>query len=265
MAEAMSLSLMAFLVLPVIAPLIGQGILLIAGWQAIFVTMAALAHWCCCGHGGSCPKRSHRSIGVLLAWGRYGLVCASSHATATRSDMAWRPCSCSLLSMVSSPRPSLSMARLWPWQPVSVRHGRDGCCAVRLGLRLFASHQALRCPCNRPVCLIGLCRLCQAYGGDVQPWHAAILAVLRVVTAMMAMFTWADATLGALSMNNLGQVAGTAASAFGAIQALGATFLGSLIGQGYDGTPRSLVWGVLMLGLASLLSIAWARRARLSR
>lgn len=84
-----------------------------------------------------------------------------------------------------------------------------------------------------------------------------------LVTSMMAMFTWADATLGALSMNNLGQVAGTAASAFGAIQAMGATLLGSLIGQGYDRTPRSLVWGVLILGLASLLSIAWAKRARM--
>jgi DHA1 family bicyclomycin/chloramphenicol resistance-like MFS transporter len=83
-----------------------------------------------------------------------------------------------------------------------------------------------------------------------------------LVTLMMAMFTWADATLGALSMTNLGQVAGTAASAFGAIQALGATILGSLIGQLYDGTPRSLVWGVLLLGLASLLSTLWARKIR---
>jgi DHA1 family bicyclomycin/chloramphenicol resistance-like MFS transporter len=63
-------------------------------------------------------------------------------------------------------------------------------------------------------------------------------------------------------MTNLGQVAGTAASAFGAIQALGATILGSLIGQLYDGTPRSLVWGVLLLGLASLLSTLWARKIR---
>ena len=80
-----------------------------------------------------------------------------------------------------------------------------------------------------------------------------------LVTLMMAMFTWADATLGALSMTNLGSVAGTAASAFGALQALGATILGALIGQGYDGTPRSLVWGVLLLSIASLASLRWAR------
>lgn len=82
-----------------------------------------------------------------------------------------------------------------------------------------------------------------------------------LITAMMAMFTWADATLGALSTTNLGQVAGTAASAFGAIQAMGATLLGSLIGQGYDGTPGSLVWGSLILGIVCLLAIVWARRA----
>jgi len=79
-------------------------------------------------------------------------------------------------------------------------------------------------------------------------------------TAMMAMFTWGDATLGALSMANLGKVAGTAASAFGALQALGATVLGTLIGQAYDGTPRALVWGSLLLGLAALGCVQWARR-----
>jgi len=82
-----------------------------------------------------------------------------------------------------------------------------------------------------------------------------------LVTAMMAMFTWADATLGALSMTNLGKVAGTAASAFSAIQALGATLLGSLIGHGYDGTPLSLVLGAFILGVVSLLAIIWASGA----
>jgi DHA1 family bicyclomycin/chloramphenicol resistance-like MFS transporter len=82
-----------------------------------------------------------------------------------------------------------------------------------------------------------------------------------LITMMMAMFTWADSTLGALSMANLGKLAGTAASAFSAIQALGATLLGSLIGQCYDGTPASLVWGALILGAASLLAVIWARGA----
>ena len=84
---------------------------------------------------------------------------------------------------------------------------------------------------------------------------------LVLITAMMAMFTWADSTLGALSMTNLGKVAGTAASAFGTIQAIGATLLGSMIGQGYDGTPRTLVWGSLILGIVSLMAIIWARGA----
>jgi len=38
MEKAMSFSLMAFRILPVMAPLIGQGILLVAGWRAIFFT-----------------------------------------------------------------------------------------------------------------------------------------------------------------------------------------------------------------------------------
>ncbi|MGP4804173.1 hypothetical protein ACSV5G_10420 [Agrobacterium cavarae] len=86
--------------------------------------------------------------------------------------------------------------------------------------------------------------------------------LLLIITAMMKMFTWADATLGALSMANLGKIAGTAASAFGSVQQLGATLLGSIIGQCYDGTPRALLWGSFLLGAIALASAFWAGKSQ---
>ena len=76
--------------------------------------------------------------------------------------------------------------------------------------------------------------------------------LLLIITAMMTMFTWADATLGALSMANLGKIAGTAAIGIWRDPALGATLLGSIIGQCYDGTPRALLWGSFLWGQSRL-------------
>ena len=42
MASVMSLAMMVFMAVPIIAPMVGQGILLIAGWRAILVVIAAL-------------------------------------------------------------------------------------------------------------------------------------------------------------------------------------------------------------------------------
>lgn len=262
MAEAMSLSLMAFLILPVIAPLIGQGILLVAGWQAIFFTMAALGTLVLAWTWWKLPEtlapEDRRPLGFASIWA--GLKIIARDRNAVGYGLAAMFLLGALYGFIATTQPvygeAFGLGTLFPFAMAATAIVQSGSAFVcsRL-IRRFGAPAIGLSALSAYVVFAGL--LVVMFSVGVLPfWLFFIL-----VTAMMAMFTWADATLGALSMNNLGQVAGTAASAFGAIQAMGATFLGSLIGQGYDGTPRSLVWGVLILGLASLLSIAWARRA----
>jgi DHA1 family bicyclomycin/chloramphenicol resistance-like MFS transporter len=262
MAEAMSLSLMAFLILPVIAPLIGQGILLVAGWQAIFFTMAALGALVLAWTWWKLPETlapdDRRPLGFASICA--GLKVIARDRNAVGYGLAAMFLLGALYGFIATTQPvygdAFSLGTLFPFAMAATAIVQSGSAFVcsRL-IRRFGAPAIGLSALSAYVVFAGLLVVMFSLG-MLSFWLFFIL-----VTAMMAMFTWADATLGALSMNNLGQVAGTAASAFGAIQAMGATFLGSLIGQGYDGTPRSLVWGVLILGLASLLSIAWTRRA----
>ena len=41
MASVMSLAMMVFMVVPIVAPMLGQGLLMVAGWRAILVAIAA--------------------------------------------------------------------------------------------------------------------------------------------------------------------------------------------------------------------------------
>jgi DHA1 family bicyclomycin/chloramphenicol resistance-like MFS transporter len=263
MAEAMSLSLMAFLILPVIAPLIGQGILIVAGWQAIFLTMAVLGAavlgwaWVRLPETLAVDNRRALSFGQI----RTGLAIIAADRNAIGYGLAAMFLLGALYGFIATTQPvygeAFGLGAFFPFAMAATAVVQSG--AAFVCSRLIRRIGAAAVGTIALSAYVGLAALLvAAFTLDVLPF--ALFFVL--VTAMMAMFTWADATLGALSMTNLGKVAGTAASAFGAIQALGATVLGSLVGQGYDGTPRSLVWGVLILGMASLCAIIWARGAR---
>lgn len=262
MAEAMSLSLMAFLIMPVVAPLIGQGILVVAGWQAIFLTMAALGMavliWTWFKLPETLAPGNRRPLSLASIW--TGLAIIARDRNAVGYGVAAMLLLGALYGFIATAQPVYGEA-----------FGLGGYFAVAMAATAIVQSGAAFA-CSRLIRrfgapTIGLIAL-SAYAG-----LAAVLVLVlslgtlpfwlffALFTAMMAMFTWADATLGALSMTNLGKVAGTAASAFGAIQALGATLLGSLIGLGYEGTPASLVWGSLSLGIAALLAIIWARGA----
>jgi DHA1 family bicyclomycin/chloramphenicol resistance-like MFS transporter len=57
---------------------------------------------------------------------------------------------------------------------------------------------------------------------------------------------------GAMAMEPVGQIAGTASSVQGFISSIGAVLVGSAIGQSYAGTTMPLAVGYLGIGLAVL-------------
>ena len=64
--------------------------------------------------------------------------------------------------------------------------------------------------------------------------------------------------LNALAMEPLGQVAGIGAAVVGALSTLISTLLGTLIGQSYNGTILPLVIGLAVLSGLSILVVRWA-------
>jgi len=263
MAQAMSMSLMIFLVLPVLAPLIGQGILRVAGSRAIFLTMAVLGvavlSWAWLRLPETLAAASRRKFS-LSAIGE-GLRIVAADRNAVGYGLAAMFLLGALYGYISSAQQlygdAFKLGALFPSAMAATAIVQSA--SAFLAARLIRRLGAMRVSDISLWSYTALCAvLVAAFTLHLLPF--AVFFVL--VTAIMAMFTWADATLGALSMTNLGAVAGTAASAFGAIQQLGATVLGSLIGQSYGGTPRAFVWGALLLGAASLASAYGARGGR---
>jgi DHA1 family bicyclomycin/chloramphenicol resistance-like MFS transporter len=70
---------------------------------------------------------------------------------------------------------------------------------------------------------------------------------------------------GAMAMEPVGHIAGTASSIQGFITSVGAVAVGSAIGQSYDGTTWPLAVGYLGIGLAVLAVVTVVEGGRLFR
>ena len=84
-------------------------------------------------------------------------------------------------------------------------------------------------------------------------WSFAILQA-----ATMACFGVIGANAGALAMEPLGHIAGTASSVQGVITTVGGALIGFFIGQHFDGTTLPFLIGFTGCGFASLLVALWA-------
>ena len=67
---------------------------------------------------------------------------------------------------------------------------------------------------------------------------------------------------GALAMEPLGHIAGSASGVFGTFMTLLSVSLGAGIGLAYDGTVSPLVGGFGLFSILSLIATRWAERGR---
>ena len=86
-------------------------------------------------------------------------------------------------------------------------------------------------------------------------------AVMQALT--MACFGLASSNFSAMAMENMGGVAGIASSAQGFAGITVGVLVGIVIGQAFDGTTVPMIAGFLVVGLLALAAIAWTERGRL--
>ena len=264
MARVMSLVFMVFMLVPVLAPNIGQGILLIASWRAIFLVLAAYA-------------------ALMLAWSWWRLP-ETLHPEFRRS-LAWRTMADAVIATVREPQSrgytialTLTMSCLVAYissiQQIIFDAFGEGR-FIGLVFAAIAAPMAFAAWLNsRVVGRFGLRRVGHGAAAAftlVTLTHAAIalaghetLASFVVLQSLtMCCFAFTSSNLGTLAMEHMAPIAGTASSVQGVFGTLGAAILGFAIGQAFDGTPLPFLLGVAACALAALAVIAMTEPRRL--
>ena len=91
-----------------------------------------------------------------------------------------------------------------------------------------------------------------------------LFAFFGLFAVIFFCFSMIMPNFGALAMEPLGEVAGTAASAQGFLQMVMGAAIGAVIGQFYDGTTVPLAAGFFILSVLAALCLVWGRQARAS-
>jgi DHA1 family bicyclomycin/chloramphenicol resistance-like MFS transporter len=88
----------------------------------------------------------------------------------------------------------------------------------------------------------------------------SIWTFVLLQAATMSLFGLIGANAGALAMEPLGHVAGTASSVQGTITTIGGALIGFAVGQQFNGTTLPFLIGFTLSGAIALLVAHWANR-----
>src|SRR5258705_11982999 len=264
MASVMSLAMMVFIAVPVIAPAFGQAVLLLTQWRGIFIVLmlygvVALV-WSALRMPETLPVDRRRSLAI-------GAVLDAFRQTVThRQTLGYALAAGGVLGSLFafvfiSQQVFTGIYQLGHYFPVAFAGVAVGTAIAgfvnsrlvgRLGMRVL-SHGAL----------IGFVVIAASMlvAAQLQMLPLALFMVLSV--SMMFPFGLMIANFTALAMEPQGHIAGTASSLYGSITTLLGIGIGTTIGQDYDGTLLPFATGFFLCTLAALAVVLVVEKGRL--
>ena len=264
MAEVMSLTFMVFMAIPIIAPGIGQILLLTGPWQYIFLFMAALATvfgvWGFLRLPETLALGNRRPLTIKSVSDGFRIV--FTNRVAFSYGLAGMFLFAALFGFISSAQQVyVDIYGLGVYFPVAF-----AAVAALMAVSSFTN--------SRIVSRFGMRRLSHlavliftVFAGI---WLAFSLAgfmplwlFLPLLAVIMFAFGWAASNMNSLSMEPLGAVAGTASSVFGFIQTVGGALIGSYIGQQFNGTVVPVAAGYFSMGILTLICVLVAEKGKL--
>ncbi len=266
MARVMSLATIVFLAAPILAPSIGQLILLVAPWRAIFAVLAAAGLAVMLWAGLRLPETlppDRRVAFSLAALGR-GFAAVIGNRIAIGYTLAGTLLLGALYGYILSVQQIFETVfhapALFPavFAATAAAMGVAAYLNSRIVTRLGPRHVSHRA-------LAGYVVLAAVHLAISMAGHESLISFALLQAAALACFGLATANMTAIAMEPMGRIAGMASSVQGLIQILAGAGIGIVIGQAFDGTTRPLFAGAVIAGLAALAIIALAERGRLFR
>ena len=266
MARVMSLTSLVFMAAPILAPSLGQLVLVLASWPWIFFVLAsfggAVLVWTLLRLPETLHPDAHRSIlpsRILACFGE-----AARNRTAICYILGQAFLFGGMLGFINSSQQvftdALHASSSFPLV-FAICGGCVACASLlnaslvrRLGMRRL-SHSALLL-----YIAVAAAHLLVAATG-----HESLVAYTALQAATMFSFGLASGNFGAMAMEPMGHMAGVAASFQGLVSMVGASLIGFAIGQNFNGTVVPLEVGYLLCGLMALAVVLIAEHGRLFR
>lgn len=265
MARIMSFVMAVFILVPMLAPSIGQLILLVADWRAIFFGLVVIGIidflWLWLRQPESLPsdRRAALSIGNILR--------AVREAVSNRITLAYTIATgCVFGAFISylGTSQQIFQEQYGTGKLFSVYFGilamgigiaslTNARLVMRFGMRNL-SKWALRAAAVLTVAFIPVALL---FDGHPPLWlFVAVMTVLFFFNGLLF------GNYNAIAMEPMGHIAGVASAVIGSLSTLIAVSVGTPIGRFYDGTVIPLIGGFALMAIIAIIATEWAESRR---
>ena len=265
MARIMSFAMAVFIIVPAIAPALGQAILWIADWRAIFVTFFGIAAvacaWLVIRQPETLPaaQRLEFSPRAIARSAREVLGTRTAMGYTFAAGFAFSPFVAYLSTAQQIFQDAYGVGTLFPiyFGGLALAFGVaalvNGHLVMRHGMRRLSSTAAL---C---IAFVSLGSWAGAFAFDGLPPLWMFVASLMLIFAAVALLF---GNLNSLAMQPLGHVAGVGAALISSIATLVSVPLGGFIGHSFDGTVYALLGSFALFGVGTFAAIQWAAGGR---
>lgn len=266
MASVMSLAMMVFIAVPVIAPSFGQAVLLLTQWRGIFIVLmlygVVALIWSALRMPETLPPQLRRSLAV-------GEVFDAFRQTVTnRQTLGYAVTAGGVLGSIfafvfSAQQIFTDIYQLGHYFPIAFASIAIGTAIAgfansrfvdRLGMRVI-SHGAL----------LGYVTVAAIMLVAAKLQMLPLPLFMALGALMMFAFGLMISNFTALAMEPQGRIAGTASSLYGSITTLLGIAIGTTIGRDFDGTLLPFATGFFLCTLAALGVVLVVEKGRLFR
>ncbi len=266
MARVMSFSFLVFLGVPILAPSLGQMIMLVGPWRWIFAGLGligvGLIVWASLRLPETLKPEDRLPIQVKRLTAAYKI--ALTDRTAVGYTLAMTAITGALFGFINSSQqifadvfhaeaafPAIFALIAGGIAVASIVNAR---LVVKLGSRRI-SHTAL----------IGFTSIAAIHAVVAISGHESIWTFAVLQTLTMFCFGLIAGNFGSMAMETMGKIAGTAASIQGFVSTIVGSLLGFAVGQQFNGTTIPMSIGFTVFGLIALAWVLFAERGRLFR
>lgn len=255
MARIMSLIFGIFVIVPCLAPLLGQGVLIIADWRAIFhifvVLSVLLLSWFWLRQAETLQVENRRPVNIrsLLQGAREAVTNRVAILNTLAMGLLNGAFIGYLLSSQQVFQETYSVGQKFPLYfailavAVGVASFINAKIVVRVGMVKLSVMAA-----------IGMTLVCLALivNGEILRLQLSVYAFTAAMAVVFFLIGIALGNLNAIALEPLGHIAGTATSVLSVISGAISIFVGWAIGATYDGTIMPLIYGIFFCSLISV-------------
>jgi len=266
MARVMSLTSIVFMAAPIVAPSLGQLVLMYASWPWTFALLAVFGLVALVWALLRLPETLHPEDRLPIQPRRIAgaFAMAARNRTALCYILAQTFLFGGLLGFINSSQQvfaeTLGAADRFALvfaicaSFIAVASLLNARLVMRLGMRRL-SHTAL----------IAYIAIAAVHLGVALAGHESLVVFAAFQAMTMFCFGLTSGNFGAMAMEPMGHIAGVASALQGFVSMVGASLIGLAIGQAFNGTVVPMQAGYLVCGVVAMAAVLLAERGRLFR